>query len=349
MQYYERVGNLHVHTIHSDGTADHAAVARVAAGAGIDFVIVTDHNTYIPRETCWRGSVLLIVGEEVNSPQREHANHLLVFNAGKSLAQHSYSPQSLIDQAQVRGGLCFIAHPYERSGAYAREPEINWEDWRVKEYTGIEIWNYMSEFKSHLPNVYLALLHAFWPRLAIRGPYPETLSRWDQMLSEGRTVGIGGSDAHGTVYRLGPLRRAVLSYDYLFRALNTHVLLPDPWSGDAAQDATQVYDALKRGRAFVGYDGLRRTHGFRFTATNGNGLYTMGDRLPPGDGVEFNIRLPARAYIRLLHNGKCVAEAGGTQMSYRATRPGTYRVEAYRRYAFRRRGWIFSNPIYIRG
>ena len=28
--------------------------------------------------------------------------------------------------------------------------------------------------------------------------------------------------------------------------------------------------------------------------------------------------------------------------------PGVYRIEAYRRYLGRRRGWIFSNPIYVR-
>ncbi len=33
---------------------------------------------------------------------------------------------------------------------------------------------------------------------------------------------------------------------------------------------------------------------------------------------------------------------------YNATEPGVYRVEAYIRYKGRRRGWIFSNPIYIR-
>jgi hypothetical protein len=28
--------------------------------------------------------------------------------------------------------------------------------------------------------------------------------------------------------------------------------------------------------------------------------------------------------------------------------PGVYRIEAYRRYLSKRRGWIYSNPIYVR-
>jgi len=30
------------------------------------------------------------------------------------------------------------------------------------------------------------------------------------------------------------------------------------------------------------------------------------------------------------------------------TEPGSYRLEAYRRYLGKKRGWIFSNPIYVR-
>jgi hypothetical protein len=30
-----------------------------------------------------------------------------------------------------------------------------------------------------------------------------------------------------------------------------------------------------------------------------------------------------------------------------ASDPGTYRIEAYRRFLGRRRAWIFSNPIYV--
>jgi hypothetical protein len=31
-----------------------------------------------------------------------------------------------------------------------------------------------------------------------------------------------------------------------------------------------------------------------------------------------------------------------------AREQGVYRVEAYRRCFFRKRGWVFTNPIYVR-
>jgi len=30
------------------------------------------------------------------------------------------------------------------------------------------------------------------------------------------------------------------------------------------------------------------------------------------------------------------------------TEPGVYRIEAYRKYLGKLRGWIYSNPIYVR-
>ena len=38
-------GDLHTHTVHSDGAQTVAELSRFAAGLGLDFVAVTDHNT----------------------------------------------------------------------------------------------------------------------------------------------------------------------------------------------------------------------------------------------------------------------------------------------------------------
>src|SRR6266496_1279242 len=38
-------GDLHIHTVHSDGALPVAGVARLAAGRGLDFAAITDHNT----------------------------------------------------------------------------------------------------------------------------------------------------------------------------------------------------------------------------------------------------------------------------------------------------------------
>jgi len=347
MALRERVGNLHIHTTLSDGHATHAEVAAFAARAGLDFVVVTDHNTYASGRQGWYGNVLLLMGEELNAPEDPHHNHLLAFGIGDDLAGGS-DPQAWIDAVNACGGLTFLAHPFEHSGARAGEPEIDWVRWDVTGYTGLEIWNYMSEFKAHLANWPVALLAAYFPALVIRGPHRETLARWDQLLAVGLAYGIAGSDAHGTTYSLGPLRRQVVAYEYLFRALNTHILVENAWSGDVAQDAGLVWDALRRGRAFIAYDRLAPARGFTFTAEHAGECYGMGEVVEGEEELVLRVVAPHPARLRLIRDGCCVAEVVGTQLVYRTATPGAYRVEAYRWYAFRRRAWILSNPIIVR-
>jgi hypothetical protein len=50
-----------------------------------------------------------------------------------------------------------------------------------------------------------------------------------------------------------------------------------------------------------------------------------------------------------LKDGKLLRrEPSAHDLAYLATEPGVYRVEAWRRFRGRKRGWIFSNPIYVR-
>lgn len=74
----------------------------------------------------------------------------------------------------------------------------------------------------------------------------------------------------------------------------------------------------------------------------------MGETLPLQKALEVRVTTPARAWIRLLRDGDVVIETRGDHLALMSHLPGVYRVEAYRRYAGRRRGWIFSNPIYVR-
>jgi hypothetical protein len=348
--FYGMRGNVHMHTTLSDGTTDHDQLARTAGEAGLDFIIVTDHNVYQPGLEGWRDNTLVLVGEEVHDPQREpQSSHLLCFGIDKDVASHAAHPQAVIDAVNDQGGFTFLAHPFERDVAeFLPEPNISWRDWGVTGYAGLEVWNYMSEFKSVLKNRAQALLYAYAPGLAISGPYPETLEKWDQLLRDGRISALGGSDAHGTVYHLGPLARQVLPYDYLFRAVNTHLLSPKPLVGDLAHDRRVVYEALRDGHGFLGYEQSAPLAGFAFWAQSGGAEATMGEELHLAGRTVLRARLPGPGRIRLLRNGEVLAQAQGCRLDWVGQRTGAYRLEAYRRYAGQWRTWIVSNPIYVR-
>ncbi len=351
MSTYEYVGNPHIHTRYSDGTALHADVAQAASQAELDFVIVTDHNVWVEGVEGYYDDVLLLVGEELhNVRSRPQANHLLAYNADLELAPLAEDAQTLIEGIAEEGGFCYLAHPFERSSPVgAGLDAIPWTAWDVDGYTGIELWNYMSEFKGLLWSKVAAVLYAYFPTMGIRGPYRATLQKWDELLSQGRRVAvIGGADAHGETYSLGPLSKQLFPYDYLFRCVNTHLLTHVPLNGEVDHDKALIYKALSEGRTWVGYDLLAPTSGFRFRARSVANEAEVGEELVRTGATVFEVETPVAADIRLICDGEIVVRTGGRSLRHTTARPGVYRVEAYRRYRLGRRGWIFSSPIYVR-
>jgi hypothetical protein len=351
---HELVINLHMHTYYSDGFGTHAEIAKAALQTGLDAVIVTDHNVYVngPEGYYQEGNrrVLLLVSEEIHDQARmPQKNHLLAIGAGKELAPLAPDPQRLIDGVRQAGGLSFLAHIVDPAAPAVKQDDISWVDWQVNGYTGIELWNGFSEFKAHLKNILHVLYYAFNPRRVAHGPLPEALQKWDELLASGRRVAaIGGSDAHALPGKLGPLRRTIFPYTYHFRAVNTHLFTPAPLSGDVTEDRRMIREALGRGRAFIGYDLPSPTRGFRFTAQGKDGTAWMGEEISARNGITLQVRLPRPVDGRLIKDGKPVKTWQNREtLTHITSEPGVYRVEAYINYLGRKRGWIYSNPIYV--
>lgn len=350
-RFHEIAGNLHVHTVYSDGTGLHREVTEAAARAGLDFVITTDHNVWVSGVEGYTDGCLLLVGEEVHDVRRtRQANHLLIFGTEAEMAPQAADPQALIEESTRRGGFCFLAHPFERGSPIAPDLDpIPWEDWEVQGYEGLEIWNAMSEFKGLLRNRLAALLYSYAPGVGLRGPFRATLRKWDELLNSGRKVTpVGGSDAHADTHHLGPLRRVIFPYRDLFGWVNTHLLIESPLTGDLHADKAAIYTALRAGRTWVGYDRPASTQGFHFLARSGAREATIGEELVRAGAVVFDVHAPASAMMRLLRNGRLVARANGGKLRYTTAERGAYRVEALRRFRGRLRGWIYSSPIYVR-
>jgi predicted metal-dependent phosphoesterase TrpH len=357
MPWVELAGNLHMHTPYSDGEWYHAQIAEAAARAGLDVVIVTDHNVLVcgpARYYAHNGrKVLLLVGEEIHDQTRQpQKNHLLVYGAEKELAPEAARPQGLLDAAAAAGGLTFLAHPHDPPAPLVGESDLSWVNWEVDNFTGLELWNYMTSFKSLLTNRASALRYAFNPELGMTAPFAEVLERWDALTTAGRRiVAIGNADAHGTEYRQGGLRRVIFPYEFLFRQVNTHLLIEDGLTGEYHHDRRKVLEALARGHCFVAYDGAAPARGFRFSGTTERGTIVMGDEVINRTGITLQFGTPAPAVLRLLRNGVEVqrwAAQTHASLTVPAGESGVYRVEAHIAFKGRQRGWIYSNPIYIR-
>jgi len=344
---HEIIVNLHMHTRYSDGTGTHKDIAEAAINTGLDVVIVTDHNVLVqgvegyyrsaPSYTVKPRRILLLVGQEVHDQDRvPQKNHLLIFNTNRDLSNLADDPQTLIKGVNETGGICFIAHPKDPAAPAFNEDDISWEAWDVQGYNGIELWNGLSELKTVVPTKLHGAFYAFFPQFIV-------------MANGKQVVAIGGSDAHALDMHMGPIHRTIFPYEFHFKTVNTHVFVPEPLTGDVDIDKRMIYTALENGHCFIGYDLPGPTKGFRFKGKNLERSVIMGDEISSKGGVTLQIHTPEKADIHLIKDGIRLGIWRNQQdLTYTASEPGVYRVEIHRSYLGRKRGWIYSNPIYVR-
>lgn len=347
-------GNIHIHTLHSDGTGTIAEVAAHAAAAGLSYMIITDHETLagLPGEGIHDG-VVVLVGAELNL----ESHHYLALGLQQIIPGNEADPQEMVDRVRQAGALGFMAHPFEKGSPYIDGGKcFPWTRFPESGFTGLEIWNYSSHWRGRATSVLRTLYWFFFNRkAAVDRPPPEGLALWDDYTARGlRVTAIGGSDAHATRVGPGPLAVEVFPYRFLFRAINTHLCFREKMSRDFDRARSQIYSALGEGRCYLSFDQLHPGEGFSFAAIcgdSGENRAIMGEELNMGEGLHLAISSPARrSELRLIKDGRLLHRQSGPELHLPVTEPGVYRAEVYYRPLLGKpRPWIYANPIYIRG
>jgi predicted metal-dependent phosphoesterase TrpH len=165
-------GDLHLHTVHSDGQRYPNELVAAAHAGGLDFIVSTDHNTNSANRmwpACRTGSLLVIPGEEVTT---RHGHWLAVGLSPDAWVDWRYAPRDGVFPrfaAEVReaGGLVVAAHPA------APLPGSLWE-FGFDHVDALEVWNGRWNLDDEV-----------------------SLRIWQRLLREGRrVVAVGGSDSH---------------------------------------------------------------------------------------------------------------------------------------------------------
>jgi hypothetical protein len=162
-------GDLHVHTLASDGVLSVDELAQRARRHELDFLAITDHNQMVTRESLPQlPGITLIPGIEWTHYQG-HASFLGVDQPYDEpfFANNFEGVQSRFNAARERGALITINHPFDEICPFQF-------DMNSLPFDCLEIWN---------------------------GPMREANLRavgfWNQMLIPGKRVPIcGGSDYH---------------------------------------------------------------------------------------------------------------------------------------------------------
>jgi hypothetical protein len=163
------LGDIHTHTVGSDGVLTLEELAVQAQRHGLDFLAITDHNQMARRAVLERiPEITLIPGVEWTH-YRGHANFLGVDQPydGPFYTNTDEAQQAIFQSARQRGALIVINHPFEDCCPFEF-------DLTQTPFDAIEIWN---------------------------GPMRESnlkaIGMWQQMLAQGRRVpAVGGSDYH---------------------------------------------------------------------------------------------------------------------------------------------------------
>lgn len=336
----EYVGAIHVHTAFSDGGTPAEAIIAIAASAGLDFVILSDHRLAAVRRAGlvgWHGRTLCLCGPEIGL---NNCPHFLALGLPDPESLEGLSPKAALEAAQGRGARNFIAHPFAaRFGGLADWPS-DWTDWTATAFCGIEIWSYIQDVFDRPMSWRLPLL-ALTPRRLVHGPRPETLALWDRLGQTRRVAGIGALDNHARLlfglFELYP-------HAEVFRTLRTHVVCPElPADGAAAE--TALIAALASGSAFVAFDAWADSTGFCAAAEGPGPPLSFGQETRFAPGWKIRAQSPRPADLTILRDGRPVlslCQAGSADLA--VDQPGVYRLEA----RLNGRPWIFTNPFYFR-
>lgn len=162
-------GDLHVHTVASDGVHSVEELAFKAKANGLDFLAITDHNQTTSVEALPRNTgVTMIPGVEWTH-YRGHANFLGAEKPydGPFFSEGEEDAQQRFLTARHRGATVIVNHPYEVTSSFQF-------DLSSLPFDCLEVWN---------------------------GPMRESNLRavglWQQLLMNGLRIPIcGGSDYH---------------------------------------------------------------------------------------------------------------------------------------------------------
>ena len=339
---------IHVHTRTSDGSADAPEIARQAAGAGVEVVVLTDHDRLSPGGG-WQDGVLMVPGQEV-TPRH---NHLLALGLEQTLPKFkgdgmNGDPARSLALIKKLGGWAALAHPLDSAIASAPRSRsfVTLDFSSALDCPGLELWNAMSAFKRNMKGVTNFIQRLLMPATFLAGPHPTLIALWDTMGRTRRWVALAGADAHA--FSLGkrwlPVR--VYSYRRHMRLLLTGLWLSRPFSGQSSQDQALVLEALAQGRCFAS---LGRARGFACTVIGADGELLPGVETGFQPGMVMRAKLPGWGQARLMHNGRKVHESRGRRFVWTLDGPGVWRLEARRiRPPAGWRPWIYCNPFYLR-
>lgn len=265
-------GDLHMHTVHSDGDWTVAELISAAHTIGLDFISITDHNTAshhpeIDRLRANGQRPLVLRGEEITT----YGGHTNAWGLPSGTwidfrvkPGDSNGILNIAEQAHRSGALISINHPFGLCGG------CSWSyGAALRGFDAIEVWN------------------GGWDQTD-----EQALVMWDRILQSGRPItAIASSDSHRAINPIGQPTLHVAAKTLSERS---------------------VLNAIRQGQVYLTSNVGRPAVTFEAEASVGHHLRSIiGDEvhLPKPDIVNFFVNTqgaPPDATISLVSNGRVI-------------------------------------------
>ena len=350
LQRYIYRGAIHIHTKHSDGTGDLMSVTRAAKSAGLDWIIITDHNYYDREEGIING-VYVIKAQEISPPQ---SNHYLAFGIDKTI-QPAENPSDYVNEVRSLGGFGFAAHPDEgyiinKDGAAVPRKNshhcIPWTDKNIVP-DGIEIWNWFSNWADNLDDsCILKMAYAYYfKHNIITNPSKLTLDWWDKLNNESSEIvpAIGGVDAHALKFYKYVIPVTVFPYKMCFSTITNIINLKEKLSEDFSTAKSQILSAIRQGRNMIANLHISQKIPEIYVTTSGN-TYYCGEEIKADEKCCLHFETTDNMEICLIYNGKEIKRYNTNSFIHPVTHSGKYRLEI----SYKGKGFLYTNPFNIK-
>lgn len=337
---YNSIGAIHIHSVYSDGTGDIESISKAAKNAGLDWIIVTDHNSFEIEEGIYNG-VYVIKGEEI-SPKDE--NHYLALGINKYI-QPNVNAKHNIEAVKLNGGFGFAAHADESDFRRNSHQPIKWTNKNITP-DGVEIWNWFSEWADNLNdrNIFsLAYAYLFKHNL-VKEANATTIKWWDKLNNTSDKIipAIGGIDAHALKIKGYVIPVTIFPYQDMFKTIVNVISSNKPFAKDFETRKTQILEAIKTGRNLI----INRVVSKEipiFKISNKNQTVTNGESISLDNETLLNVQTKKKGSIKIFYNGKEIKSVISNSIKMLLNEVGKYRVEI----KFGKRGFAYSNPIIV--
>lgn len=343
-------GAIHIHTKLSDGTGDLNSITKAAKKAGLDWIIITDHNYIDSNEGIING--VYVIKEQEISPKC--SNHYLAFGLNEKVELNE-NPQVYVDKVRELGGFGFAAHPDEgyfsdRNGKiYPRKNShhcIPWTDKNLKP-DGVEIWNWFSNWADNLndSNILSLAFAYFFKHKIVKSPSKLTLDWWDKLNSETEKIipALGGVDAHALKFYRYILPVTVFPYKTCFSTITNFIYLPQKLSDNFITAKEQILNAIKQGNNTISNSHICNELP-NIYITNSKNTFVCGETIEQSENCCLHFESNRTMEVCLIYNGKEMERFHSDNFIRPITKSGKYRIECY----YNGMGYLYTNPFYIK-